>query len=172
VVFLHNKSDLFAEYKKWLTKAQLHTGSKIKVLGSDNGGEHVSSAFEALHNENGTSHQTTVPNTPQQNGIAERLNRVLVQMKRTMMRHKDVDQELWAVAIKTAVYVKNRVTSRALPVCKTPHELWTVNKPDVSRMRVFGSTSWVVLHKNHIDSKFGEKAAKGIIFGSPDGSKA
>jgi len=140
VVFLQKKSDLFAEYKKQLTKAELHIGSKIKVLRSDNGGEYVSNAFKALHDENGTTHQTTVPDTPQQNGVAQRLNRVLVGMARTMMRHKDVDQDLWADAIKTAVYIKNRVTSRALPVGKTPHELWTGKKPDVSHMRVFGST--------------------------------
>jgi len=172
VVFLHKKSDLLAEYKKWLTKAQLHTGSKIMVLRSDNGGEYVSNAFKALHDENGTTHQTTVPDTPQQNGVAERLNRVLVEMARTMLRHKDVDQDLWADAIKTAVYIKNRVTSRALPVGKTPHELWTGNKPDVSHMRVFGSTCWVVLHKSHIDGKFGDKVAKGVFLGYPDGSKA
>jgi len=130
VFFLHMKSDLLAEYKKWLTKAQLHTGNKIKVLRSDNDGEYVSTAFTALHDENGTSHQTTVPDTPQQNGVAERLNRVLVEMARTVMRHKDVEQDLLADAIKTAVYTWNRGTSRALPVVKTPHELWTGNKPD------------------------------------------
>jgi len=172
VVFLPKKSDLLSEYKKWLTKAQLHTGTKIKILRSDNGGEYVSNAFKALHDENGTTHQTTVPDTPQQNGVAERLNRVLVQMARTMMRHKDVDQDLWADAIKTAVYIKNRVTSRALPVGKTPFELWTGNKPNVCHMWVFGSTCWVVLHKSHIDGKFGDEAAKGVFLGYPDGSKA
>jgi len=112
-----------------------------------------------------------VPDTPQQNGVAERLNRALVEIARTMMRHKDVDQDLWADAIKTAVYIKNRVTSRALPVRKTPHELWTGNKPDVSHMRVFGSTFWVVLQKSHIDGTFGDKAAKGVFLGHSDTSR-
>jgi len=89
-----------------------------------------------------------------------------------MMRHKDVDQNLWADAIKTAVYIKNRVTSRALFVGKTPHELWFGNKPNVSHMHVFGSTCWVVLHKSHIDGKFGDKTAKGVFLGYLDGSKA
>ena len=82
----------------------------------------MSSAFKALHDENSTTHQTTVPETPQQNGVAERLNRVLVEMARPMMRHKDVDQDLWADAIKTVVYIKNRFTNRALSVGKTPFE--------------------------------------------------
>jgi len=172
VVFLQKKSDLLSEYKKWLTKAQLHTGTKIKILRSDDGGEYVSNAFKALLDDSGTTHQTTVPDTPQQNGVAEQLNRVLVEMARTMMRNEDVDQDLWADAIKTAVYIKNRVTSRALPVGKTPFELWTGNNPNVSHMRVCGSTCRVVLHKRHIDGKFGDKAAEGVFFGYPDGSKA
>jgi len=138
VVFLQKKSDLLSEYRKWLTKAQLHTGTKIKILRSDNGGEYVSNAFKALHDENGTTHQTTVPDTPQQNGVAERLNRVLVGMAHNIMRHKDADQDLWADAIKTAVYIKNRVTIRALPVGKTPFELWTGNKPNVTTCRCLG----------------------------------
>jgi len=104
-----------------------------------------------------------VPDKPQQNGVAERLNRVLVEMARTMMQHKDVDQNLWADAIKTAAYNKNRVTSQALPVGKTPFELWTRKKPNVSHMRVFRSTCRVVLHKIHIDGTFGDKAAKAVI---------
>jgi len=100
VVFLQKKSDLLSEYKKWLTKAQLHTGTKIKILRSYNGGEYVSNAFKALHDENGTTHQTTVLDTPQQNGVAERLNRVFLEMARTMMRHKDVDQDFCADAVK------------------------------------------------------------------------
>jgi len=70
------------------------------------------------------------------------------------------------------VYIKNRVTSRVHPVGKTTFELWTGNKPNVSHMRVFGSTCWVVLQKSHIDGKFGDKAAKGVFLGYPDGSKA
>jgi len=172
VVFLQKTSDLLSEYKKWLTKAQLHAETNIKILRSDNGGEYVSSAFKAPHDDNGTTHQTTVPDTPQQNGVPERLKRVLVEMARPMMRHKDVEQDLWADAIKTAVYIKNRVTSRTLSVGKTPFELWTGNRPDVSHMRVFGLSCWVVLHKSHINGKFGDKAAKGVFLGYPAGSKA
>ena len=82
VVFLQKKRDQLSVDKKWLTKAQLHTGNKIKILRSDIGGEHVSNAFRALPDESGTTHQTTVPDTPQHNGVAKRLNRVLVEMAR------------------------------------------------------------------------------------------
>jgi len=123
----------------------------------------VSNALEALHHENGTTHQTTVPNTPQQTGVAERLSLVLVDRARTMMRRKYVHQDLWADAIKTAVYIKNRVTSRAIPAGKMPYELWTGNTPDVSDMRMFGSTCSVVLHKSQMDGTFRDNAAKGVF---------
>jgi len=132
----------------------------------------VSSAFKALHDENSTTHRTTVPDTLQPNGVAERLNRVLVEMARTMIRHEDGGKDLWADAIKRAVNIKNRGTSRAVPVRKTSHEIWTGNTPDVSHMWVFGSTCWVVLHKSHIYGQFGDKAAKGTFVGYPDGRKA
>jgi len=139
------KSDLLAEYKKWLTRAPPRSGKKIIVLRSNSGGEYVSSAFKALHDESGKTHQTTVPDTPQQSGVAERLNIDNTKMERTMLRQKYVDQELWADSIKTAVYIKNRLTSRALPVGKSPHVIWTGRKLDVSHMRGFGSTCWMVL---------------------------
>jgi len=63
VVFLQKKSDLLSENNKWLKMAQLHTGTKIEILRSDNGGEFASNAFKALYDENGTTHQTTVPDT-------------------------------------------------------------------------------------------------------------
>jgi len=66
VVYLQKKSDLLSEFKKWLTKAQLHTGTKIKILRSDNRGEYMSNAFKALHDENGTTYHTMVPDTTQQ----------------------------------------------------------------------------------------------------------
>jgi len=88
VFFLRKKSDLLSEYKKWLTKAQLHTATNIKSVRSEKGGEYVSNAFTVLHDEYGTEHHTTV-----RNGVAERLNRGLVQMERTRMGYKDVDQD-------------------------------------------------------------------------------
>ena len=163
VVFFNKMSDLPAEYEKWLTKVHLHTGNNNKVLRSDNGGEYVSTTVEALHVENSTTHQTTVPDMPQQNGVSKRLNRVLVEMTRIMLRHKDADQDLWADAIKPAVHMKNLGTSRVLSVSKASRTLWTGNEPDVSHMRVFRSTCWVVLHKSHIDGTFGDKSAKGVL---------
>jgi len=74
VVLFQGKRGLSAVYKKWLTKAQLHTESKIRVLRYDHGGEDVSNALKALHDEHGARHRTAVPDTPQQNNPALRLD--------------------------------------------------------------------------------------------------
>lgn len=171
VCFLKAKSETFSRYKEWMLKAEVHVGSKLGVLRSDGGGEYISNQGKDFHAERGITHQTTVADTPQQNGVAERLNRVLMEMARTMMKHKAVDDDLWADAVKTAVYIKNRLTSSALPAGKTPFELWMGKKPNVEHMRVFGSTCYVVQHKKHIDGKLGDKAVKGVFVGYCDNTK-
>ena len=171
VVILQKESDLLVEYKNWLTTALLPTGTMINVLPSDTGDEYVSSALKALHDENGTTHQTTVPDTFLQIGVAEHPNRLIIESARTRMRHNDVDQVLWADAIETAVYIKNRVNIRALSFGNTPHELGIGHQPEVSHMRVFASTCWVVWNKSHIDGKLDDKAAAGDLLGYQDGRK-
>jgi len=171
VVFLRTTSDTLAEYKKWMTKAQLQTGNKSSIPRSDNGGVYVSLAVKALYDEGGITHQTTVPDALQQNGVAESLKRVILLMARPMMRRKDLDQELWADTINTLVYIKNRVTSRALPVGNCPHEMLTGPKPDVRHMRDFVKKCWLVLHKSHIRDKPGDKASYGVLLGYPDNRK-
>ncbi|RVW68648.1 Retrovirus-related Pol polyprotein from transposon TNT 1-94 [Vitis vinifera] len=64
-----------------------------------------------------------MPGTPSQNGVAERRNRTLKDMVRSMISHSTLPESLWGKAIKTAVYILNRVPSKA--VAKTPYELWT-----------------------------------------------
>ena len=117
---------------------------KLKALRSDNGGEYLSNEFKEFLQENGIKHELTVVYSPQQNGIAERLNRTLLNLVRSMLYHHNIPKKFWAEALATAVYVRNRVTSRALPRNITPYYLWHGSKPDLSHLRVFGSKCWYV----------------------------
>ncbi|RVW20450.1 Retrovirus-related Pol polyprotein from transposon TNT 1-94 [Vitis vinifera] len=74
--------------------------------------------------------------TPSQNGVAERRNRTLKDMVRSMISHSTLPESLWGEAIKTAVYILNRVPSKA--VAKTPYELWTSKKPSIRHLHVWG----------------------------------
>ena len=107
-------------YKRFVEK---QTGRKIKALRSDGGGEYISAEFKTYLDDNGISQQLTVAHTPQQNGVAERMNRTLKDLMRAMMLHKSLPEDLWAEAISTAAHIRNRVTSQGLPPNTTPYFL-------------------------------------------------
>ena len=91
----------------------------------------MSNEFKSYLSSIGVQHQLTAAYTPEQNGVAERLNRTLIDLVRSMLANKQVDKRFWAEALDNAVYVRNRVTSRALPPGTTPHHLCTGKKPNV-----------------------------------------
>ena len=72
--------------------SQTHTGKKIKVLSSDSGGEYLCDEFESNLNVSGTQHQFTAAYTQEQNGVAERLNRTLLNLVRSMLANKQVSK--------------------------------------------------------------------------------
>ena len=72
--------------------------------------------------------------TPQQNGVAERRNRTLMDIVRSMLSNSTLPLSLWMYALKTALYLLNRVPSKAVP--KTPFELWTRRKPSLRHLYV------------------------------------
>ena len=73
--------------------------------------------------QNGILSQLSAPRTPQQNGVAERRNRTLLDMTRSMMSYLELPVFLWGYALETAAYILNHVPSKSLP--KTPRELWS-----------------------------------------------
>ena len=96
VYLLKNKSDAFQTFKnfhKWIENdAQSHIGS----IRTDNGKEYTSNEFEQYLRQHGIKHQTTVPYNPQQNGVAERMNRTILNMVRSMLFFKNVKIMFWA----------------------------------------------------------------------------
>lgn len=80
----------------------------MKVLRTDNGGEYASNEFHEYCTNLGIRHQYTTPHTPQQNGLAERMNRTLLDMARPALQRSGLGDKYWADAVNTAVYVKNR----------------------------------------------------------------
>lgn len=168
---MHHKSEAFERYKMFAQLAQTHTGRKIKVLRTDRGGEYLSTEFKSFLIANGTQHQMTTAYTPEQNGVAERLNRTLVNLVRSMLAHKKVTKGFWAEALANAVYVRNRVTSRAIPPKMTPYHLWMKSVPNVGHLRVFGSKCWYTLPKHNIQ-KLDARAKEAMFLGYAENTKA
>jgi transposase InsO family protein len=83
--------------------------------------------------EKGILRQLTIPYTPQQNGAAERRNRTILEMVRSMMVQVNLSITFWGDALLTAVYILNHVPSKS--IFSTPYELWNNRKSDLSNLR-------------------------------------
>ena len=142
VYTIQSKDQVFSVFKEFKTMVEKVTGKSVKILRSDNGGEHKSRQFKEFTSECGIRHEFTVPKTPEQNGVAERLNRVLIEKVRTMLVQSRLPHSFWAEALNTAVHVHNLSPSRVLGD-KTPRELFTGKKPNVAYLRSFGCTAFV-----------------------------
>ena len=136
VYFLKTKDEVLAKFKEFHNFTINHTGKQIQTLRTDNGGEYCSKAFDTYLKENGITHQLTVPYNPAQNGVAERMNRTVVESARSMLSHSNVPDEFWAEAVNTTVYLRNRSPTTALDGI-TPYECLFDQKPDVANLRVF-----------------------------------
>ena len=92
VYFLKHKSDVFGAFKTWKAMVKNETDLKIKTLQLDNEGEYVNAEFQRYYDENGIKTKRTVPGNPQQNGVAERMNRMLNEQARSMRLHAGLPQ--------------------------------------------------------------------------------
>jgi transposase InsO family protein len=136
--FLHDKSETQAVLKKLLKRAQNEFDGKIKKIRSDNGTGFKNTKVEDYLDEEGIKHEFLTPYTPQQNGVAERKNRTLIEMARTMLEEYKTSNQFSMEAVNTACHASNRLYIHKL-LKKTPYELLTGNKLNVSYFRVFGS---------------------------------
>eukprot|EP00253_Pinus_taeda_P025873 PITA_25873 len=118
---LKRKSDVFSVFKQFRALVENNTGRTIKCLRTDNGGEFTSKEFDSYCKDAGIeTHKTTVY-TPQQNGVAERMNRTLLERARSMLSNAGLQKELWTEAVATTCYVINRSPSTAID-CKILQE--------------------------------------------------
>ncbi|CAH9105075.1 unnamed protein product [Cuscuta epithymum] len=135
VYFLITKDQVFECFKTFHVLVERETGKKLKCLRSDNGGEYTSKAFDAYCREYGIRHEKTVPRTPQHNGVAERMNRTIMERVRSMLNMAKLPKSFWAEAVNTACYLINRSPSVPLNF-EVPKRLWTDKDPTYSHLRV------------------------------------
>ncbi|XP_074572622.1 uncharacterized protein LOC141829102 [Curcuma longa] len=113
--------------------------------------------------------ESLVPRSPQQNGVAERKNRTILNMARSMLKSKDMPKEFWAEAMACAVYLSNRSPTKSLKNV-TPQEAWSGWKPTISHLRVFGSIAFAHIHEQE-RSKLDDRSQKLIFIGYDENSK-
>lgn len=124
VVFLiTSKDEVFECFQTYEALMSAKFERKIHRLRCDNGGEYKSKQFERFCKSKGIQVEWTVPHTPEQNGVSERLNRTLVEKARSMLEDSGADKRFWGQAIQTAAYLLNRSPSSAIAPNVTPYEL-------------------------------------------------
>ena len=159
--------DVFVTFKQQVEK-QLERS--IKVLRTDNGTEYCNSKFNAFLDKHGIIHQRTIPHTPEQNGVSERMNRTIIEKVRCMLLDSGLDGRFWAEAAMTAVYLLNRIPCRGMKHV-TPEEMWSKTKPDLSLLRVFGCKVMSHIPKCQ-RKKLETKSTECILLGYSEQSKA
>jgi hypothetical protein len=109
-----------------------------------------------------------MPDHSQQNGVAERRNRTLMDMVRSMLSYSTLPISLWMEALKTVVHILNRVPSKSVP--KTPYEMWTGRKPTLNYLHVWGCPAEAKLFNPSI-GKLDPKTVSCHFIGYPNKSK-
>jgi hypothetical protein len=109
----------------------------------------------------GIRHETSAPHTPEQNGVAERTNRTLLNSVRCMLISSGLPPTLWAEAVTYTTYIRNRVLSRTIKI--TPFESWNGRKPNMSDLRIFGTRAFVRIPDT--TTKLGARSQEGVFVG-------
>nr|CAN80831.1 hypothetical protein VITISV_002503 [Vitis vinifera] len=110
----YSRSELFSIFQKFYAEIQTQFNISIRVLRSDNAREYFSAPFTSFMSNHGIIHQSSCAYTPQQNGVAERKNRHLVETTRTILLHSHVPFRFWGDAVLTVCYLINRMPSSVL----------------------------------------------------------
>ncbi|KAL0641872.1 hypothetical protein Bca4012_102526 [Brassica carinata] len=158
--------DAFKNFQAYVTN---HYNAKIKIFRSDNGGEYTGQAFKLHLSQHGILHQTSCPYTPQQNGVAERKNRHLMEVARSMMFQSNVPKKFWSDAVATACYLINRTPTLILQG-QSPFEVLNQYKPSLEHMKIFGCLCFVMV-PGEIRNKLEANSSKAMFIGYSSSQK-
>ncbi|THH04746.1 hypothetical protein EW146_g10095, partial [Bondarzewia mesenterica] len=123
---LRHKSEVDARYRDFIMRAEVETGEQSMALRSD---------------------AVPMAETPEHDGVSERMNRTLVENARAMLADADLPKSYWFDAVEYAALLHNVSPTRSLKGDVTPEEAWSRNKPNVAHLRVFGCKSYILVPK-------------------------
>ncbi|GJR31100.1 putative ribonuclease H-like domain-containing protein [Tanacetum coccineum] len=163
VFFLEHKDETYPILKGFINLVENQLNKKVKAIRRDNGTEFKNAQIIELCGSKGTKRDYSNARTPQQNGVAERKNRTLIEAARTMLADSKLPTMFWTEVVRTACYVLNRVLVTS-PHNKTPYALLIGNIPLVSHFKPFGCHVTILTTSDHL-GKFNGKANEGYIVG-------
>ncbi|CAO2836221.1 unnamed protein product [Amaranthus hypochondriacus] len=170
VFMLKEKSAAFDTFMHFKARVELESGYKLKTLRSDRGGEYKSNLFKNYCKATGIRQQFTASYTPQQNGIAERKNRTILDMTRSILKERGLPKQFWAEVVAWTTYILNRCPTKSVKDM-TPQEAWSGEKPNVEHFRVFGCIAYAQIPEAK-RKKLDDRGEKCIFIGYSSQSKA
>ncbi|GKB34086.1 putative RNA-directed DNA polymerase [Tanacetum coccineum] len=166
IYLLKTKDEVFDLFTSFINHIQNQFKCSIKTVRSDNGTEFVNNKMALLFNNLGIVHQTSCAYTPQQNGIAERKHRHLLNVARSLLFQSGIPLSMWPECILTAAYLVNRLPLNG----KSPFELVYRVKPNLSHLRSFGCLCYSTVLNN--SDKFSSRSEKYVLIGFSSTKKA
>lgn len=189
VYFLKSKGEVLTKFKEFKSSVENQTGQKIqnvinsideidedvdknkrtiKKLRTDNGGQYLSNEFIDFCKRSGIQHQKTNVYTPQQNGLAERMNRTIIEKAKCLLFDADLPKYYWGEASHMAATIINKSVNSSGKL--TPDEVFYGIKPDLTNFEIFGSECMVHIPEQK-RKKWDKKAVKLIFVGYDDDTK-
>ncbi|GJV81597.1 putative ribonuclease H-like domain-containing protein [Tanacetum coccineum] len=150
VFFLATKDETSGILKAFITGIENQINHRVKIIRCDNGTEFKNKELNQFCEVKGIKREFSVARTLQQNRVAERKNRTLIEAARTMLADSKLPTTFWAEAVNTACYVQNRVLV-IKPHNKTPYELFHGRTPILSFMRLFGCPVTILNTLDHLE---------------------
>jgi hypothetical protein len=150
----------------WSALVQNQSGTMIQYLRTDQGTEYTGEILKTVTTfleDNGVTHETTSAYSSSSNGVAERMNRTLMNMVCPMLLKSQVPSPFWAEALNTAVKIRNRLPTSSLKGNISPHQAWFGNAPTLDHFRQFGCIAYVTIHKPK--QKVDTRAIRGCLLG-------
>ncbi|KAJ9560808.1 LOW QUALITY PROTEIN: hypothetical protein OSB04_005968 [Centaurea solstitialis] len=169
VFFLRSKSDAPEEIILFVRKMERLNNLTVRSIRSDHGTEFKNSTLETFFDQKGISQNFSSVRTPQQNGVAERRNRTLIEAARSMLSEANLATQFWAEAVNTACYTQNR-SLIVKHFRRTPYELFRNRKPSIEHLHIFGCVCYILNNKDNL-GKFDSKSDDGIFLGYSSISK-
>ncbi|WIA15726.1 hypothetical protein OEZ85_003590 [Tetradesmus obliquus] len=160
---LQHKSEAARFIENHITLLENQTGLQVKAFRSDNGREYANSTLESYLASKGIIYQPSMAYTPEQNGVAERINRTLLSKAIPMLEASGLQPRYWAETLMASNYVRVRSPVAGKPL--TPHEALLNVKPDVSHLATFGCQAYYSVPRILRNNKFSPPAARAIMVG-------
>ncbi|GAA5993370.1 hypothetical protein JCM11641_001995, partial [Rhodosporidiobolus odoratus] len=167
------KSGVADQVVSRLGREERTTNSKVGSFQSDNGTEFINKTLSSFLSSRQIRHRRTVPYVHGQNGMIERRWRTLLETTRALLFHSRLPLSFWPYALSTSAYLYNRSPSSALPNSITPFESYHSKPPNLSNLRVWGCSAFILIHPDFPKRthKLSVRAVKARFLGYPEDEK-